>query len=173
VKRPELRNVHFVDGREKAAYLDANASLDARHPAVRTFAARIGRAHDPNDQEGMVRDIFRFVRDAIRYVHDPRYEEFSDTSVILDRGYGDCDDKARAFVALCRALGIEARIRPVFNHVGDFVHVQAEVRWRGSAKQPIAQPGGWVLAEVTIEGCELGQDPRTAPRDRDGHLRLT
>jgi transglutaminase-like putative cysteine protease len=168
-----FRHVQFRDGREKAAYLDAAASLDARHPVVRKFAGRFALAHDSNDFEGMVRDVFHFVRDAIHYVHDPTYEEFADTATIITRGFDDCDGKARTFVSLCRAIGIEARIRPVFNAGGQFVHVQAEARWRGSEHVKGAQPGGWVLAETTIRGCELGQDPATAPRGPDGHLLLT
>jgi transglutaminase-like putative cysteine protease len=167
------RTVAFRDGREKAAYLDAMASLDARLPLVREFGGRFAKAHDSNDVEAMVRDIFHFVRDVIHYVHDPTFEEFADTATILTRGFDDCDGKARTFVALCRAIGIEARIRPVFNAAGDFVHVQAEARWRGSEHVKNAQPGGWILAETTIKGCELGQDPATAPRGTDGHLLLT
>lgn len=167
------RTVSFASGREKSAYLDAMASLDARQPPVRAFAARIVCARGPNETEPIVRDFHRFVRDCIRYVHDPSAEEMADSATILNRGFDDCDGKSRLFVALCRAVGIPARIRPVFNAAGDFIHVQAETRWPGSERLPLAQPGGWLLAETTVQGCELGQDPASAPRDRNGRLRLT
>ncbi len=162
----------FATAREKADYLDGAASLDARHPLVRETAVRLVRDLAPDAWEAMVTRIHRYVRDGIRYVHDPqKLEELADAPTVIARGFDDCDGKSRTFVALCRAVGIEARVRPVFTKWGAFVHVQAEARWKGSTRFPQAQPGGWVLAELTIRDCALGQDPQTA-RDLAGHLRL-
>jgi hypothetical protein len=49
-----------------------------------------------------------------------------------------------------------------------FVHVQAEVRWPGSVRDPRADNDGWILAELILRGVELGQDPMAAPRGPDG-----
>lgn len=166
------RSLRFRTRREKADYLDAYASLDARHPKVRSFAANFARARGPNDVGGLARDLARFVRDGITYVHDPSVEEFADTATILARGYDDCDGKARAFVALCRAVGVEARIRPVFNGA-EFVHVQADVRWPGSQYERGAEPGGWLLAELILKGHRLGQNVNTLPRTSDGRRILS
>lgn len=141
-------------------------------------AAQFCRIKDP---EARTRAIQRWVRDNIRYVYDFRVsqgmrgEEFADTQTCIDRGYGDCDDKSRVFVALVRAaervtpLGPQARIRPVFRpHPLEFVHVQAEVRWWGSDTNPRAMPGGWLLAELILAGCEIGQNPDELPRGPNG-----
>lgn len=170
-----VRVISFPTLEEKAAWLDSHASLDALRGQVQ-FAAK--RFLLVNDAEARTRAIQRWVRDQIGYQYDFRVsqglpgEEFADTSSTLDRGFGDCDDKARAFVALVRAaemkkpLGVQVRIRPVFQRSPDdrFVHVQAEVRWPRSELHENAMPDGWLLAELIVKGCEIGQDPDTVPR---------
>jgi len=162
----------------KANWLDAAAGLDALRAEVQAQAKRF-LAY--GDAEARTRAIQRWVRDNIKYQYDFRVsqslpgEEFADTSSLLKRGFGDCDDKARAFVALVRAaemvqpLGVKARIRPVFTKVPRmFVHVQAEVTWPRSELHENAMQGGWLLAELIVKGCEIGQDPDTVPRLPDG-----
>jgi hypothetical protein len=181
----------------KANWLDAAASLDALRAEVQTQAKRFlgyGNA------EARTRAIQRWVRDNIKYQYDFRVsqsmpgEEFADTSSAISRGFGDCDDKARVFVALVRAVEmvrgartrasqgvsehplrdpqkpeVYARIRPVFTRMPEqFVHVQAEVKWPRSELHENAMPGGWLLAELIVKGCEIGQDPDTVPRLPDG-----
>jgi transglutaminase-like putative cysteine protease len=149
-----VRTVVFRGPDEKAAWLDAMATLDARLPETRALARRFATARyaDPNDLGMVARQIARFVRDSIRYVRDPAGEEFSDSDRILLRGYGDCDDKARLFVALCRSVGIAARTRPCFEG-DDFVHVQAEVFIDGS----------WQVVELIVKDLEVGMGaPRKA-----------
>lgn len=171
------RKLAFKTLEEKARWLDANASLDAAMVRVRELAGRFRAAH--HDPEELARSIHRWVRDSIRYVSDtakvakwrpnPEGEEFADSETIIARDFDDCDGKSRLFVALCRAAGIEARIRPVFTrHPFDFVHVQAECRWPGSESLPEAEAGGWLLAELILRDCKLGQDPDTVPRGKDG-----
>lgn len=157
----------FKDPRSKARYLDAVASMDARLSSVAARAQWLS-AGGTADRGALARRVHQFVRDAIRYVRDEGGEEFADSSVILARGYDDCDGKARLFVALCRRLGLQARIRPVFSSPRDFVHVQAEVRWPGSEREPLAEDGGWMLSELILEGCDLGVDPDAMPRDARG-----
>lgn len=170
-----VRVLSFPSLEEKASWLDSNASLDALRGQVQTASKRFWLV---KDAEARTRAIQRWVRDKIEYQYDFRVsqnlpgEEFADTSSTLDRGFGDCDDKARAFVALIRAaemkrpLHVQARIRPVFMRAPDdrFVHVQAEVRWPGSNRHENAMPDGWLLAELIVKGCEIGQDPDTVPR---------
>lgn len=143
-----VRSVNFSSPADKASWLDASARLDARLPRTRELARalhRSARAHDPVD---LARWIHWWVRDRVSYVRDPGCEEFSDSDLVLARGYGDCDDKARAFVALCVSSGLEARIVPVYRGHA-FVHVAAEVRLRG----------GWTFAETIIRGTQLGERP--------------
>ena len=69
-------------------------------------------------------------------------------AVTLLRGYGDCDAKARVFVALCRASGIPARehsVRPA----QDFPHILAEVCVNGQ----------WRRVDPTILNSSIGNIP--------------
>jgi len=169
-----LRVLRFPSLEAKAHWLDAAASMDTSLLYVRDFCrhAWAGRAWT---SAALAQAIQRFVRDRIHYVRDPGHEEFADAEVMLQRRYGDCDDKARLFVALCRLapVRIEARIRPVFraHPFYDFVHVQAEARYPGSERDHRAAPGGWLLAEVIVAGVELGDDPlEKGARGPDGKL---
>lgn len=165
---PVRRRIVWSDATQKSQWIDGMAYTDAKLPLVRSVATRFAMARNPNDYEGLARDLHRFVRDSVKYIADPSYEEISDTQTIFERGYGDCDDKARAFVALARSVGLEARIRPIFDGEGYFYHVQAEVRWPGSSRFLNAQPNGWVLVELILQACELGQSPASLPQSSTG-----
>jgi transglutaminase-like putative cysteine protease len=173
-----LRVINFKSLEEKAHWLDAASSLDALRTGLQDVARRFTSQRDP---ELRTRAIHRFVRDKIHYEHDfrvstgQRGEEFADPPSAIKRGYGDCDDKARMFVALMRAaeivapLGTQARIRAVFTkQPKQFVHVQAEAKFPGSLRVPGVMPDGWVLAELILKGCELGQNPEDVPLSLSG-----
>jgi transglutaminase-like putative cysteine protease len=176
---PIRRRIVWDDATQKSQWIDGMAYTDAKLPLVRELGTRFARSRDPNDIEGVVRDLHRFVRDSVRYIPDPSYEEISDSQTILENGYGDCDDKARLFVALCRSVGIDSRIRPIFDDEGYFYHVQAEAKWPGSARfrgrnaAAQAQPNGWILCELILKNCELGQAPATMSQSSTGARVLT
>jgi len=156
------RGITFADWQEKARWLDGAAQDDARRPYVREVARWIAMAFDPNNREAIARAIFALVRDQVRYIPDPDSEEFSDSDLILHGGYGDCDDKARVFVALARSLRFDAAIRPVLSRrtdgADDFTHVQAVIRWPGSAMLPNAGRAGWITAELILASAQLGDE---------------
>jgi transglutaminase-like putative cysteine protease len=158
----ERRVVAFRNLKEKAEWLDGAAWEDAHRPCVRELGVRFARSIGPQKPALLADEFFRFVRDSIRYVPGPSGQEFADSCVILKRGSDNCAGKARLFVALCRSVGIEARIAPHFNEYDQFDHVQAQVRWRGSEKDPRAEEGGWIRAELTIKDLALGEDPQAA-----------
>ena len=173
------REIIFPTLVDKAKWLDSMSSFDALRRGIQGVASQFTR--DPRP-EMRTRNIHRFCRDRIHYERDFQLsrnrpgEEFADSPTVLRRGYGDCDDKARLFVALMRAaelvrpLGTESRIHAVFRKhpVIDFVHVQADVRWPGSKSNPRADANGWILAELILKGCELGQNPDEMPRGPHG-----
>lgn len=173
-------SIAWKDSDDKARWYDAAAALDARLPLTRELATRFRKATGPNDPEACARNLHQFVRDSIVYIPDPKTfipEETRDSDVCLQHGFEDCDGKARLYAALLRAAGIEARIRPVFLPSRDFVHVQTGVRWRGSEEQRdrsgllCAEPGGWLVGEVTVKGVGLGEDPvEYGERDKYGAL---
>lgn len=149
------RPLEFKSSDDKARWLDAEATLDASSPRLQRFATLIA-ARSVNAPV----TFFSLARDGIRYLPDrdpqgQRAEELRDSLSILRRGYDDCDGKVRLFVALCRAIGVRARVVPVYN--GDrFVHVQAEV-----AGVPGWQPtedDGWTRVELTVAGWAPGME---------------
>jgi len=180
----EDRVLTFKTLDEKARWLDAEASLDSLREGVQVAAGRVTREISP---EMRARKLQRWVRDNIKYVADFRVstgqegEELADSETILRRGYDDCDGKSRLFVALVRAaemlapVGLASRIRPVFKkHPLAFVHVQCEAIWHGSKALPYAEPpDGWVLVELILRGCEMGQNPDDMPRGPHGERIIT
>jgi len=169
------RPMTFANLVEKANWLDAAASLDARHPEIRELAIRFMKARGANDPRGIATDIHAFVRDSISYCYGPSHQEFADSATILNRPGGACDNcagKSRMFVALCRAVEIEARIVPNFRNPNEFNHVQAQVRWEGSEGEPRAEPGGWLRVELIVKGVPLGAGPDEGMRIA-GKVQLT
>jgi transglutaminase-like putative cysteine protease len=171
VRRP----MTFANLEAKARWLDAAASLDARNPGIRELAIRFQKARTANDPRGLATDIHKFCRDSIAYCFGPSHQEFADAWTILNRPGGACDNcagKSRVFVALCRAVELDARIVPNFRSPDEFNHVQAQVRWDGSEKQPMAEAGGWLRAELIVKGVPLGYGPEAGQRIA-GKLQLT
>lgn len=174
------RVLRFKSLEEKARWLDAAASIDSTLRYVRELTRTMFNRW-LGEPEAFATMLQQYVRDHVAYVHDYREsvgepgEEFADAETILKRGYDDCDGKSRAFVAMVRASGVpglEARIRPVFKeHPHRFVHVQTELRYPGSDRYPEAEPGGWLLAEMILQGVGIGEDPMKA-RKPDGTYQL-
>ena len=100
-------------------YLSPAEFIDSDHAGVRAkAAAAVGSVSDPVEQ---ARVLYRAVRDEIRY--DP-YIDYTDpetyrASSVLAKGHGYCVGKASLYVALCRAVGIPARLglADVKNHL--------------------------------------------------------
>lgn len=180
MNRYDILPISWATPEDKARWYDAASALDARLPLTREFGGRVARAATINNPERICRDLHAFVRDCIRYVPDPKTfypEETRDSDVTLRHGFEDCDGKARCLCALLRAAGMHARIRPVFRRDRDFVHVQVDVQWPGSERVRdrsgllCAEPGGWLIAEVTTKGVQLGEDPMLyGERDREGRI---
>ena len=101
-------------------YLSPAEFIDSDHPGVRAKAAADGRIGDRSGRTGAAA-LSRAVRDGIRY--DP-YIDYTDpetyrASSVLAKGHGYCVGKASLYVALCRAIGIPARLglADVKNHL--------------------------------------------------------
>ena len=89
------------------------------------------------------------VRDGVEF-REEKIETFQSPAATLRRGYGDCDDSARALVGLAHASGIPARL-VAFTQEGTPAHVTA-VLWDGDH---------WQWAETTI-GALFGEHPFSA-----------
>jgi transglutaminase-like putative cysteine protease len=100
-------------------YLSPAEFIDSDHEDVRAKAkATVGAVSDRVEQ---ARVLYGAVRDEIRY--DP-YIDYTDpetyrASSVLAKGHGYCVGKASLYVALCRAVGIPARLglADVKNHL--------------------------------------------------------
>lgn len=156
------RYVVFPNREAKARYMQQAAEQDSRDPQIIEWAKQFTGIEDPRER---AQAILRFAQLGIRYEHDPAWfgpngerhgiELLDSASVGLARGYGDCDLKARLFVAVALAAGLEARISPVFTGSNGFPHVRAEVHFEDetSGHRP------WTIADPTIVNSDLGRLP--------------
>jgi hypothetical protein len=150
--------VTFRDREDKAHYMADAAVSDVIDPMVLRWA-EVFRALPYRERAPA---ILCFVQRAIRYERDPAWYdpagkrhgiELLDSSAVgLLRGYGDCDVKARLFVALCLASGVPARLDPVFRGDRGFPHVRGEV-WN-------VETGRWEVADPSIVNSAIGRLPR-------------
>ena len=136
--------VEFPSNLAKARYMAEAGAADVLQHEVQRWAAVFNKLPLPDRPAA----ILRFCQYALDYVRDPKREVLEDSSVTLLRGYGDCDAKARVFVALCRACGVRARIYPV-RPAEDFPHVLAEVMIGGQ----------WCRADPTVLNSAINDIP--------------
>jgi transglutaminase-like putative cysteine protease len=114
----ETRTQDQTDSRLRL-YLSPAEFIDSDHERIQAKARQAsGPAADRVEQ---ARVLYRAVRDEIRY--DP-YIDYTDpetyrASSVLAKGHGYCVGKASLYVALCRAVGIPARLglADVKNHL--------------------------------------------------------
>jgi transglutaminase-like putative cysteine protease len=148
--------VRFADREAKLDFMRASVPRDMQHPLVKRVARRFERLPRPAREEA----ILAFCQFGITYASDPRFtdsrgrhpvEVLDSVAVALDRGFGDCDVKALAFVTLCRLCGIEADLDPVFRGETGFPHVRAKVR---------GLDGRWRVADPSIVNSSIGRLPK-------------
>jgi hypothetical protein len=80
---------------------------DLNAPIVRQTALKL--TSDVKDSRGKLERLFLYVRDDIKFGFPPE-GDFVKASQTIERGYGQCNTKAALFLALCKAIGIPARI---------------------------------------------------------------
>jgi len=165
--RGAARWVNFTGREDKARYMAEAAEHDAEDPQVISWAEHFRRV----PIEDRAAAILRFVQKCIEYRRDPAWfdaqgnrhgVELLDSSAVgFFRGYGDCDLKARMFVALCLAAGVPAKIDPVFTGDSGFPHVRAQVCVDGTGE---TAGSTWKVADPTIVNSTIGhlpEHPRT------------
>jgi transglutaminase-like putative cysteine protease len=106
------------DGADFEAYLRPGDLIDSEHPKIVAYARRV--AGEGTDRERAIR-LYYAVRDDLRY--DPyntaMKRDAYRASTTLAAGHGYCVNKAGVMAAVCRAVGIPARVgyADVRNHM--------------------------------------------------------
>jgi len=157
-------------------YLEPTAIIDSDHPDVIAEAARLTRGC-ASEREKLER-IYYFVREmpydilaACRDMADGKRR----ASDVLRAGHAFCMGKASSFVALCRAVGIPARVGFQQLDCPDKPFMSEEVRrlW-GDRKLPWhslgeAYLGGkWLKLDATIDSATASAKGRSYTREFDG-----
>ena len=91
----------------KVQLLAELAEYDSRTPEVRRAAEMIAAGAGSAIEQ--IERLHCYVRDRVTFTREP-VETFSPTMHVLDVRMGDCDDTARALIALLRSLGHEAGV---------------------------------------------------------------
>lgn len=124
---------------------------------LRFFKLALAVARDGVTYES---DIKQFGGEDIAGVTRP--PEPNDAIEAYERGYDDCDSKARLFVALCLAAGFNARLWPLWKH-GVLQHVAAEVEFQKR----------WIHAETILARARLGDMHTDVPKESDGKWKMS
>ena len=100
------------------AYRAPGDLIDSDHPEILSFATRV--AGEGSDRDKALR-LYYAVRDGVRYdpYNTPMKREAYRASTTLATGHGYCVNKAGLMAAVCRAVGIPARVgyADVRNHM--------------------------------------------------------
>ncbi|MEM6470376.1 MAG: transglutaminase domain-containing protein [Planctomycetota bacterium] len=97
--------------RELRRYMGSSPFIDASHRKIRAAAKEVDGQTFSNDWE-RVEAIYDYVRDKVQYVEG----DLKNASQALVDGNGDCEEMTSLFVAMCRNLGIPARVVWIPDH---------------------------------------------------------
>ncbi|HEX3002469.1 MAG TPA: transglutaminase-like domain-containing protein, partial [Methanoregula sp.] len=146
---------------EYKKYTAPSANI-ALTPAMKKKAQEIvGNETNPYLQ---AQKIYQYVSDTLPYSHAPHMElEATGTPrsvYVLETGIGDCGAQSQYFAALCRAVGIPARVpagyQMILGPAG--THVWAEYYVEGY---------GWIPADVTVaEGADWSYNATSLEREQ-------
>ena len=146
---------------EYRKYTASSANI-ALTPAMKKKAQEIvGNETNPYLQ---AQKIYRYVSDSLPYSHAPHMQLEATgeprSVYVLETGIGDCGAQSQYFAALCRSIGIPARVpvgyQMILGPAG--THVWAEYYVEGY---------GWIPADVTVaEGADWSYNAKTAERQQ-------
>lgn len=164
-----------MNDEQKWLYLEGVPHLDAQHPRIKLLAESLTRAAG-GEPTRTAQLIMTVARDWIRQTSDVQERGGEDIAGLtrpptpddaidaLRRGEDDCDAKARLFVAMCLAAGLEARMIPTWATCGvsestpkgrTLTHVSAAVELKGV----------WQPVELTLSRARLGEIGKEVPKE--------
>jgi len=129
-------------------------------PAMKKKALEI--VGDETNPYLQAQKIYRYISDSLPYSHAPHMQLEATgkprSEYVLETGIGDCGAQSQYFAALCRAVGIPARVpagyQMILGPAG--THVWAEYYIEGY---------GWIPADVTVaEGADWSYNATAAER---------
>ena len=165
---------------EPEMYLASTQYLDADHPLVMAEAVDVTRG--ANSDVERVERIYYYVRDHLRYdvLESFRYlaEGRLAASDVIEHGVALCMGKADSFVALCRAVGVPARVALQTLESPDMEFVNPAVRALWQTKQGRPLPwhslgeaflnGRWVKLDATIDASTAARFGKPYTQEFDG-----
>lgn len=159
---------------EKWQLLSEIPHVDAKNPKLKEMSELIWKLSLENPIRffklalAVARDGITYESDIKQFGHEDiagvtRAPEPNDATDAYERGSDDCDAKARLFVALCLAMGFNARLWPLWKH-GVLQHVAGEVQWQNT----------WIHAETILARAQLGEMHTDVPREiKTGKWRMS
>jgi hypothetical protein len=152
----------------KVKLLASLAEYDSKHPELIRLAEKLSALGDGEPWK-IAQIVHAFVRDGVKHLPEPR-EKFQPTMRTLALGIGDCDDTARAVMALLRASGIKAGMLTLGDpptHVAAGVQLGGAWHWLDASLA--ALPGEHPLAAAKRLGLKVRPDLAQlgAPGDDD------
>jgi transglutaminase-like putative cysteine protease len=166
----------FRSDAEKWRYLERAPEFDKTERSVVELAASLWEAAG-RDPRAFAELAHAYARDVVLYMTDT--EQFGEEDIapagklgdVIERKVDDCDAKARLFVALCRAVRLDAEMVPHWR--GDtLAHVSAKVKLPAGWASRVHFSGQWLPVELTLARARLGEVPRDVPKDVSGHWNL-
>jgi transglutaminase-like putative cysteine protease len=136
----------------------------AKHPEVIDWAHAIVRHVPERDPDAEAGAFLAWVRNNVRYTHDPVYVEMVKTPQAMMREFakhgrivGDCDDQVTLIAAGLNIVGVETRFAVVAAQEGtdEFSHVLIEY---------LSPRRGWVSMDPIVRGTGLGWFPPSFSR---------
>jgi transglutaminase-like putative cysteine protease len=161
---------------EKWMFLRDIPQTDKWHRRIRDLAGHLYRASEGNPRRfallahAVARDWIHQETDTKRVGHEDiagltRNPTADDAVDALDRGVDDCDAKARLFVAICLAGGLNAHLVPYWLSDGKQSH--AETGRAGEQLFHVAAAcfvdGQWLPVELTLSRARLGEPGEKVP----------
>jgi len=176
VRREAPPGGHRMATDDLRPYLQPTRFIDSDHPDVLAQARRLVEGC-ADDRERLAR-IYYFVRDmpydilaSFRYLAEGKFR----ASDVLHAGHAFCMGKASSFVALCRAVGIPARVGFQQLHCPDKPFMSEEVRrlwgertlpWHSLGEAYLH--GRWLKLDATIDAPTASAKGRPYTRQFDG-----
>lgn len=138
---------------EKVRKIIKLVALSKGKPEVRELAFSLVRNVPERDYAGEIAAIFHWVRDNIRYTHDPwKLDVFEDAEWTLKTRAADCDGTSILLASLLESIGYPVRMKVVSYDGVRYTHIYPLVGDRPE------KPTRWIALDATIPWARPGYE---------------